>query len=91
MARERQVTRTIEVVDFVVLAVNMETMKAETITVSVPSAGTMSDKKKDNALRASVPEGFTFVQVMSETKKEVLYVMSEEDFIKHATIQEGGR
>ena len=91
MARERQVTRTIEVMDFVVLAVNMSTMKAETISVSVPSAGTMSEKKKNNALRNAVPEGFTFVQVIGETKREVLYVMSEEDFIKHATIQEGGR
>ena len=91
MARERQVTRTIEVMDYVVLAVNMSTTQAENISVSVPSAGTMSDKKKDKALRNAVPDGFTFVQVMSETKREVLYVMSEEEFIKHATIQEGGR
>ena len=91
MARERLVTRTIEVMDYLVLAVNMSTMMADQVTVSVPSAGTMSGKKKDEAIRKAMPEGFTFVQTMSESKREVLYVMSEEEFIKHAKVQEGGR
>lgn len=91
MARERQVTRTIEVVEYTALALNMGTMKAEEVKISVPSAGTMSEKKREQAIRNGMPEGFTFVQVMSEAKKEVLYVMSEEEFIKHAKVQEGGR
>ena len=91
MARERMVTRTIEVSEYTIIAMDMSTLKGETITVSVPSAGTMSDKKRDDAIKKAVPSGKVFVAVSGESVKEVLYVMSEEDFIKYAKVQEGGR
>ena len=84
MARERMVTRTIVSVEYSVLAVNMETMKAETVKVTLVSGDTMTDKARDKAIRGKIPEGYTYVNVMDSVKVMELYGMSEDEFIKAA-------
>ena len=91
MARERQVTRTINTTDFTVIVMDTATMTGETMVVSIPSADTMTDSKLDKALRSAVPTGKLFVSVAGKEKREVLYAMSEAEFIKLAKVVEGGR
>ena len=84
MARERMVTRTIVSVDYSVLVVDMSTMKAETISVVIPSGDTLTEKAREKAIRASIPDGKTFTAIMNSKKVEELYGMSESDFMKSA-------
>ena len=86
MARERMITRTVVSVNYEIMAVNMETKTVENITVSIPSGDTLTDKAREKAIKASIPEGKTFVSVLSETTTETLYGMSETDFIKLANV-----
>ena len=84
MARERMVTRTIVSVEYTVLVVDMATLKAETISVTIPSADTMTDKARDKAIKESIPTGKTFTAVMDSKKVEELYGMTEVEFMKMA-------
>ena len=84
MARERMVTRTIVSVEYTVLVVDMATLKAETIIVTIPSADTMTDKSRDKAIKESIPSGKTFTAVMDSKKVEELYGMTEVEFMKMA-------
>lgn len=91
MARMREVTRTIESTIYTIMAVELSTNSVKTIKVTVPSAGTMTAKKREEAIRNAVPEGHAFVLVQSEETTETLYAMSEADFLKYAHVVEGGR
>ena len=84
MARERMVTRTIVSVEYSVLVVDMSTLKAETINVTIPSADTMTDKARDKAIKENIPTGKTFTAVMDSKKVEELYGMTEAEFMKMA-------
>ena len=86
MARERMVTRTVTAVEYEVMTVDMVSKSVSMDKVVIPSGDTMTDKARDKAIRASVPEGKLFVQVVSQTTSEVLYGMSESDFIKLAKV-----
>ena len=84
MARERMITRTIVSIEYSVLAVNMETMKAETVKVTLVSGDTMTEKAREKAIRERIPEGYTYVNVIDSVKVMELYGMSEEEFLKAA-------
>ena len=84
--RERMVTRTVASVDYVCMTVNVETRKVEDLTVSIPNGATMTDKARVKAITESLPASNTLVQVISETVKETLYGMTEEQFIKLAKV-----
>ena len=86
MARERMVTRTVATAEYVCMTVNTTTRQVEDIVVSIPSGMAMTDKARQKAITAALPETNTLVQITSETVKEVLYGMTEDDFIKHAKI-----
>ena len=84
--RERMVTRTVASVDYVCMTVNTETRQVEDLTVSIPNGATMTDKARVNAITESLPASNAFVQIISETVKETLYGMTEEQFIKLAKV-----
>ena len=84
--RERMVTRTVASVDYVCMTVNTETRQVEDLTVNVPNGATMTVKAKLKAITEALPTTSTFVQVISETVKETLYGMTEQEFIEQAHI-----
>ena len=86
MARERVITRTITSIEYVCLTVNMDTKQVEEITVSIPSANTMTDKAREKAIKEVLPPMNTFVQVTAEREIEQLYGMPEADFMKYAKL-----
>lgn len=86
MARERMVTRTVATVEYACMTVNTTTRKVEDITVSIPSGMTMTEKARQKAISDALPETNTFVQVTSESVKEILYGMTEDEFIKYAKV-----
>ena len=86
MARERMVTRTVASVDYVVMTVNTETRQVEDLTVNIPNGATIADKVRIKAITEALPASNTFVQIISETVKETLYGMTEEQFIKLAKV-----
>jgi len=84
--RERMVTRTVATVEYVCMTVNTTTRQVEDVTVTIPSGITMTEKARQKAITAALPETNTLVQVTSETVKEILYGMTEDDFIKYAKV-----
>lgn len=84
--RERMVTRTVASVDYVCMTVNVETRQIEDLTVNIPNGATMKDKVRIKAITEALPANNTFVQIISETVKETLYGMTEEQFIKLAKV-----
>lgn len=86
MARERMVTRTIVSTDYVVMVVNMETKQVENVDVSIPSADSLTEKKKEQLIKAALPEGKMFVSIIGQALKETLYGMPESEFIKLAKV-----
>ena len=86
MARERMITRTVTSVEYDVMTVDMGSKSVSMDKVSIPSGDTMTDKARDKTIKASLPEGHTFVQITCQTIKETLYGMSEADFIKYAKV-----
>lgn len=86
MARERMITRTVATAEYVCMTVNTTTRKVEDIRVSIPSGMTMTEKARQKAITDALPETNTLVQITSEYVKEILYGMTEDDFIKYAKV-----
>ena len=86
MSRERMVTRTVFSTNYNVMVVNMESKSVESITVTIPSVDTMTDKAREKAIKAMIPEGKTFVTITGETTSETLYGMTEAEFIRLARV-----
>lgn len=86
MARERMVTRTVELTIAEVMTLDTTTAKVETIAYEV--GGGLTEEKAVLKAIKKLHETDTFkcVAVQSITIKEVLYGMSEIEFIKHANI-----
>ncbi len=84
--RERMVTRTVASVDYVCMTVNTETRQVEDLTVNIPNGATMTEKARLKAIAEALPTSNTVVQVVSESVKETLYGMTEEQFIKLAKV-----
>lgn len=86
MARERMVTRTVELTIAEVMTLDTATAKVETIAYEV--GGGLTDEKSILKAVKKLHETDTFkcVSVVSVTFKEILYGMPEIDFIKHAKV-----
>ena len=82
--RTKMVTRTIYTTNYVVLAVNLDTKAVETLTVTIPSADSISAKKLPSVIESNLPSGYKFVMVESQTVTESLYGMTEAEFLKYA-------
>jgi len=84
--RERFVTRTVVTVNYEVMSVNTADNTVETVTVSIPSGDTMTEKARAKAIADTIPEGYIPVKVTGQTVTETLYGMPEADFIKYAKV-----
>lgn len=86
MARERMVTRTVTAVEYEVMSVDVNSKTISMDKIVIPSGDTMTDKAREKAIKANLPEGHTFVQITGQSIKETLYGMTETDFIKYAKV-----
>ena len=86
MARERMITRTVFTTNYTVMVVNMGSKSVENITIAIPSGDTLTDKAREKAIKAMLPEGKMFVSITGETTTETLYGMTEQEFIKLAKV-----
>lgn len=86
MAIERMVTRTVELTVAEVMTLDTTTAKVETIAYEI--GGGLTDEKAVLKAVKKLHETDTFkcVAVQNITTKEILYGMSEIEFIKHANI-----
>lgn len=86
MARERMVTRTVELTIAEVMTIDTSTAKVETIAYEI--GGGLTDEKAILKAVKKLHETDTFkcVAVQSIATKEILYGMPEIDFIKYATV-----
>lgn len=86
MARERMVTRTVELT--IAEVMTLDTTTAEVRVIAYEIGGGLTD---NNAILKAVKklhetDTFKCVAVQSVSVKEILYGMSEVDFIKHAKV-----
>lgn len=86
MARERMVTRTVQVTECKVMMANTETMQVTTMVCEI--GGGITDP---NALLKAVKKGYETptekcVAIINTTVKEILYGMPEAAFIKAAKV-----
>ena len=86
MARERMITRTVTSVEYDVMTVDMGSKSISMDKVSIPSADTMTDKAREKAIKAMIPEGKRFVTITGETTSETRYGMTEAEFIRLARV-----
>lgn len=86
MARERMVTRTVEVQNVTALSLNVETLEASRGVYIIP--GKLDAKSLEKAVREAVEcvPAVKFVQILSVEVETVLYGMSEADFIAAAKV-----
>lgn len=86
MARERMVTRTVELCEAHIMALDTTTAKVETLVCEI--GGGLTEEKAILKAAKKIYETATYklVAVQSITVKEILYGMSEIDFIKHAKV-----
>ena len=84
--RERLITRTVITVNYDIMVVDTDSKTVETLTVAIPSGDTLTDKAREKAIRAMLPNGKMFVSITGETTTETLYGMSEQEFIKLARV-----
>lgn len=84
MARERLVTRTIVSTEVKALALNTETLVAETVTFVVPGEFEVGTKEIKAILEKKSDERVSYVKAIACTKIEKLYGMSESTFLQYA-------
>lgn len=86
MARERMVTRTVEVNIITVMTVNTKTKEVANSAVTI--SGTLKDEKETlKKVKAEIEnEAVKVVTIVSTEKKEVLFGMSEQEFITLAKV-----
>lgn len=85
MARKPMVTRTITTTKVNVLCLNIETSEPFNMVVTLPR--TYADKKLFKAVQGVVDNDTQkAVHVVDKVEVEILYGMSEQSFIEHATI-----
>lgn len=86
MSRVRMVTRSVSVVSYDVMTVNMDTLQVESLVMDVPSADTMSEKQVVTFIQNSLSANNKYVAHTANERKEVLYGMPESDFIRLAKV-----
>lgn len=86
MARERMVTRTVELT--IAEVMTLDTITAEVRVIAYEIGGGLTDNAAILKAIKKIHETDTFkcVAVQSVSVKEILYGMTETDFIKHAKV-----
>lgn len=85
MARERMVTRTVEQATVEMLTVKVSTQEVGTVTYAV-SATIPKEKVTKYIQKTYDTDDLKNVSIKSYNVTEVLYGMTEQDFIAHATV-----
>ena len=88
MARVRMITRTVDVTTVKVLVVSLETKKVETVSGTVYSMKDASDAEIMKELKDSIPVGFIPVAIEDKVTEEVVYGMTEKEFLESAKVVE---
>ena len=86
MARVRMVTRSVSVVSFDVMTVNMDTMQVENLVIDVPSGDTIPEKQIVAFMQDTISAHSKYVAHTVKERKEVLYGMPETEFIRLAKV-----
>lgn len=85
MARQRMITRTIEQTTAEVMTLNITSATVETKTYEI--GGNFTNEELLKSLKKLFEtETFKLVHVVSQETKELLLGMSEDDFIRYATV-----
>lgn len=86
--RNRKVTRTVEVMNLNVTAVDLSTKTVIEVPVSIPAVGFRSNKAMENAIINTVKEKGNYKYVAHELidKTYITYAMDESFFMENATI-----
>lgn len=88
MARERMVTRTVD--ETTVKAMAVKTDVGEVVTLELKLTGKVNEENALKLTKKQYEKGNVVIaKVLSIETKEVLYGMSEVDFISHATPMDG--
>lgn len=84
MAKQKQITRTIQTTEVFVLALNVVTAEPENISVKL--AGVYKDKAAllKAAKRVAETDELKLVEVVGSTINNDLYAMDMNDFVNHA-------
>ena len=80
------ITRTVFITNYNVMVVNMDSKSVENITIAIPSGDTLTDKAREKAIKAMIPDDKMFVSITGETTTETFYGMTEQEFIKLAKV-----
>ncbi len=80
------ITRTVTRTNYDVMVVNAETKQVENLIVSIPSADTLTEKQLVKQIAESIPDGKLYVQAVKGETEEILYGMTEADFINLAKV-----
>lgn len=86
MARERMVTRTVCNGVFDVMAVNTTTKEVVNLTVKVPSYNAITEKQVLAIINDTLPAELVHVMHTLKDVEEVLYGMSEVEFMRYAKV-----
>jgi len=84
MARERQVTRTINVTDITAICMDIETMETLEKTLVITGDSLTNDQALKQAKKAYETETFKVVAIKAMETREELYGMTEIEFLKYA-------
>ena len=86
MARERMVTRTVLVTTVEVMCLDITTAKAETVSYEISGSYPDFNSALKVLKKQYETDTFKVVAVQKTTENEILYGMSEIDFIKSAKV-----
>lgn len=84
MAKERMVTRTIEVTTYSVMTLNIET--AEPLVVDYKITGTVNVDPLKHLKKLYETDTLKLVAITGEERETALYGMTEQDFIRLAEV-----
>ena len=84
MAKERMVTRTIEVTTYSVMTLNIET--AEPLVIDYKITGTVNADPLRYLKKLYETDTLKLVAITSEERETALYGMTEQDFIRLAEV-----
>ena len=88
MARVRMITRTVDVTTVKVLTVSLESKKVEVVSGTVYSMKDASDTEIMKELKDSIPVGFIPVAIEDKVTEEIIYGMTEKEFLETAKVVE---
>lgn len=86
MARERMITRTVCNGVFDVMTVNTETKEVANYEISVPSYNSLNEKQVLSIITSELPSPLVHVMHNLVRTEDVLYGMTEVDFMRYAKV-----